>query len=381
MYRMSNKGKMPVCSALYLAPLAVLYWETGQHASSATRIAVVVLVLLAIYAMLCWYVQARDGFKALGGLLARLADGDLTSRKRTLLGGAFQNLLASITLVSSNIGGIVANVRGTADSLAQAAGEIAGSSAHLSQRTEQQASTLQETATGMEELSRTVRENAHNCEQASVLAKTAESVARTGAGAVHGVVEGMAKIDRSSKRIADIIATIEGIAFQTNILALNAAVEAARAGDSGRGFAVVASEVRALAQRSADAAREIRALIEQSVGEIRDGNKQAERAGKVIDEIVTSVQEASELIGRIAVASNEQSAGVGEVGKAIVQLDDMTQQNAALVQQGAASARSLETQADHMRELVARFKIDDTAPTFVNFRNPSLPRLASRSGT
>src|SRR5258706_3071129 len=169
----------------------------------------------------------------------------------------------------------------------------------------------------------------------------------------------MGKIDQSSKRMADIIGVIEGIAFQTNILALNAAVEAARAGEQGRGFAVVASEVRALAQRSAEAAKEIKALIEQSVEQISDGSKKAEGAGKVIDEIVVSVQQVNQLIGEIAVASSEQSAGVGEVNKAILQLESVTQQNAALVEEAAASSLTFQEQADRMRDLVARFKIAD----------------------
>jgi methyl-accepting chemotaxis protein len=264
--------------------------------------------------------------------------------------------------LTRSLGEIVSEVRASSNAVGLSANEIAAGNANLSQRTEQQASTLEETASGMEQLAGTVTQNADNCKLASGLAQNAETVARQGAGAVHGVVEDMAKIDQSSKRMADIIGVIEGIAFQTNILALNAAVEAARAGEQGRGFAVVASEVRALAQRSADAAKEIKTLIQQSVDQISDGGKKAERAGKVIDEIVVSVQQVNQIIGEIAVASVEQSAGVGEINKAIVQLESVTQQNAALVEEASASSLTFQEQADRMSELVARFKISDEAP-------------------
>jgi methyl-accepting chemotaxis protein len=359
MYSISNKGKMPLTSILYLIPLAVLYYETGSQASTFTRVTIVVFVTLAIYLMFGWYIQARDGFKGLGTVIDRLAEGNLTSSGKQHMGGAFQKLMTSLSHVQSSLGGIVSNVRGTANEVAQSAAEIAAANTHLSDRTEQQASTLEQTASGMEELARTVRQNAQNCERASTLAIGAENVAQSGAESVHGLVNRMAQIDSSSRKMADIIGTIEGIAFQTNILALNAAVEAARAGEQGRGFAVVASEVRSLAQRSSSAAKEIKELIAQSVDEVRAGNEQAAKAGKVIDEVVSSIHQASELIGQIAVASSEQTTSVGEINKAIAQLDGMTQQNSALVQEGAAASRSLESQADGMRDLVSRFKIDE----------------------
>jgi methyl-accepting chemotaxis protein len=358
MHRISNKGKMPLCSALYLAPLAILYAEVGAQASTATKGAIAAFVLLAIYAMACWYLQARDGFRHLGGVIGRLAEGDLTSGVGTQLGGAFQGLLVSLSRVHSRLGGIVADVRGGADEIAAAASAIAASTAHLSERSDQQAATLGETAAGMEELSRTVRQNAEHCTDAAQRATAAADIARAGAQSVHGVVEGMGKIERSSNRVADIVGAIEGIAFQTNLLALNAAVEAARAGDAGRGFAVVATEVRALAERSATSAREVRTLIAQMVVDIHHGNVQAERAAEVIDEIVAAVHEASGLIGQIARASSEQSTGVGEIGRAITALEDMTQRNVSLVRDGAANARALQARADAMRELVASFKVD-----------------------
>jgi methyl-accepting chemotaxis protein len=363
MQSITNKGKMPLCSALYLIPLVWLYVDVGAQAATSTRVAMVVFVALGMYGMLCWYIQAKNGFGSLSKVIGRIAEGDLTAEKGAELGGSFSGVMKLLGNVNSSLGGIVAEVRASANAVAHSANEIAGANSDLSRRTEQQASTLEETASGMEELSRTVRQNAENCKSASELAKSAENVARQGAQAVHGVVEEMGSIDQGSRRMADIIGVIEGIAFQTNILALNAAVEAARAGEQGRGFAVVASEVRALAQRSAEAAKEIRALIERSVGEISNGSRKAERAGTLIDDIVASVHTVSELIGQIAVSSTQQSAGLAEINKAIMQLESVTQQNAALVQEGAASTQTLSERADAMRKLVASFKIAEAART------------------
>ncbi|WP_171161540.1 methyl-accepting chemotaxis protein [Usitatibacter palustris] len=359
MYRISNRVKMPLASFLYLMPLVILYADVGSQAMVGTRIAIWLFVIAAIYVMICWYVQATLGFKHLTAMIVRLANGDLTSGEQVQLGGSFQNLLTSLLTVNGNLGGIVSSVRGTADKLAGASGEIASAGAHLTERTEQQASTLEETASAMEELARTVGQNADSCGRASVLARGAEDVARRGASAVHGLVEGMERIDVSSRRMGEITGVIQGIAFQTNILALNAAVEAARAGEQGRGFAVVASEVRTLAQRSADAAKEIKALIDKSNVEVRDGNRRAAEAGKVIDDIVASVHEAAQLMGQVALASSQQSTGVTEINRAVVLLDGIAQQNAALAQEGLQSARSLQGQADAMRMLVQRFKIDE----------------------
>ena len=361
MQRLSNKGKMPLCSALHLAPLALLCLETGSQASMPTRVAICVLVALAVYLMCAWYIQARDGFQALGQGIDRLASGDLRSAQSEQLAGGFGRLMGSLEHVHDSLGGIVSNVRASADQVAMSAARIASSSNHLAGRTEEQASTLEETASGLEELAGTVRQNAQSCERASEAARHAEEVARDGAKSVHALVEGMARIAQGSKHMADIIGTIEGIAFQTNILALNAAVEAARAGEQGRGFAVVASEVRNLAQRSATAAHEVRALIQQSASEIRGGNERATQAGTVIDGIVSSIHEASLLIRQIAVASTQQNQAVAEVSNALSQLDGMTQKNASLAQDSASASRSLESEAAGLRELVARFKVDDTA--------------------
>jgi methyl-accepting chemotaxis protein len=246
---------------------------------------------------------------------------------------------------------------------------------NLSQRTEEQASTLEQTASGMEELAATVRQNADNCQLASGLSKSASEVAQKGAQTVHRAVDRMGLIDKSSRKIVDIIGVIEGIAFQTNILALNAAVEAARAGEQGRGFAVVASEVRSLAQRSAQAAKEIKALIEDSVGNVAEGGKLVGEAGKIITEIVVSGQQVNELIGEVAVASREQSAGVEEINKAIVQMEHVTQQNAALVEQVTAATLSFEEEAKRLAAAVSRFKFAGGAQAIVAPARPA-PKAA-----
>jgi methyl-accepting chemotaxis protein len=361
MQALTTRQKMPLVTLLFVAPLAILYYQTYPQAAPLTNWLVGGTLALALYGVVSFYLQADSGWLALIAIVKRLGEGDLTAQTGSRMGGHYGTMVRALLDVNRNLGQIVSNVRSSSQSVALSAREIAAGNANLSQRTEQQASTLEQTASGMEELSGTVTQNADNCKLASNLAQNAERVAREGAQAVHGVVEGMGKIDQSSKRMADIIGVIEGIAFQTNILALNAAVEAARAGEQGRGFAVVAAEVRALAQRSADAAKEIKSLIELSVGQISDGSKKAEGAGKVIDEIVTSVQQVNQLIGEIAVASSEQSTGVGEINKAILQLESVTQQNAALVEEASAASLTFEQQADRLKEIVARFRISEEA--------------------
>src|SRR4051812_14308593 len=361
MGKLSNQKKLPLISALFILPFGILYYDTYARLSVADNVSVWVALALAVYAMTSFYLQAGTAWGQLMGLTRRVAQGDLTARLETRLSGQFGLMMEALMELTRSLGQIVSQVRSSSHAVAHSATEIAAGNSNLSQRTEQQASTLEETASGMEELAGTVKQNADNCKLASDLAQQAEQVAKQGAQAVHGVVGGMGKIDQSSKRMADIIGVIEGIAFQTNILALNAAVEAARAGEQGRGFAVVASEVRALAQRSAEAAKEIRALIQQSVSQISDGSKQAEGAGKVIDDIVVSVQQVNQLIGEIAVASSEQSAGVGEINKAILQLEGVTQQNAALVEEASAASLTFQDQADRLRDLVARFEVPELA--------------------
>ena len=248
-------------------------------------------------------------------------------------------------------------VRASAGSVNTASDEIATGNHDLSARTEQAASSIQETASAMEQLTATVRNSADSARQANQLAASAAEVAQRGGAVVSQVVSTMDEINHSSKKISDIIGTIDGIAFQTNILALNAAVEAARAGEQGRGFAVVASEVRSLAQRSAEAAKEIKGLIVASVERVEAGSKLVADAGQTMDEIVGSVKRVSDVIGEISTASSEQSDGIGQVGVAITQLDQMTQQNAALVEESTAAAESLRQQAQRLNEALAGFRL------------------------
>jgi len=235
--------------------------------------------------------------------------------------------------------------------------QIAFGNQDLSARTELQASALQETASTMDQLGQTVRHNAENAQQAKKLAESASSVAMQGGQVVGQVVHTMKDINASSRKISDIIAVIDGIAFQTNILALNAAVEAARAGEQGRGFAVVASEVRSLAQRSAGAAKEIKSLITASVEQVEQGSSLVDQAGQTMDEIVGAIKRVADIVGDISVASQEQSRGVEQVGQAITQMDQSTQQNAALVEESAAAAESLKGQASQLVEAMAVFKL------------------------
>jgi methyl-accepting chemotaxis protein len=274
-------------------------------------------------------------------LACTVADGDLSTHIDAQGQDETAQLLKALGRMNDNLARIVGQVRHSSDSIATGSAEIATGNHDLSQRTEEQASNLQQTAASMEQLSGTVKANAATAGQANHMAAQASAVATRGGEKVGAVVATMQDIAASSKKIADIIGVIDGIAFQTNILALNAAVEAARAGEQGRGFAVVASEVRSLASRSADAAKEIKSLIGASVEQVEVGARQVNEAGASMDAIVTQVQRVSQLIGEISSATAEQSTGIGQVGDAVTQLDQVTQQNAALVEQSAAAAESL----------------------------------------
>ena len=293
----------------------------------------------------------------------RVAAGDLTSCVEVKYTDETGQLLTALKEMNASLVHIVGDVRTGADSIATATEEIAAGNADLSQRTEEQASALEETASSMEELTATVKQNADNAQQANQLAINASGVAVKGGEVINRVVLTMESITGSSKKISDIIGVIDGIAFQTNILALNAAVEAARAGEQGRGFAVVAAEVRSLAQRSAAAAKEIKTLIEDSVGKVQDGSRLVEEAGRTTQDIVTSIKRVTDIMAEISAASLEQSSGIEQVNVAITQMDDVTQQNAALVEEAAAAAESLEEQARQMVGVVARFKLEERAKT------------------
>ncbi|QPF76744.1 HAMP domain-containing protein [Roseateles sp. DAIF2] len=289
----------------------------------------------------------------------RIAGGDLSQRIRFEGKDETARLLEAMQRMQAALAQTVATVRQGAESVATASAQIAQGNSDLSSRTEEQASSLEETSATMEELGSTVRQNADNAQQANQLAQSASEVARSGGQVVGEVVSTMRGIEDSSKRIADIITTIDGIAFQTNILALNAAVEAARAGEQGRGFAVVAGEVRTLAQRSATAAKEIKGLINDSVERVQTGTQLVDRAGQTMQDIVSSVQRVADIVGEISSASTEQSSGIAQVGEAVTQLDRATQQNAALVEESAAASESLKQQAGRLLESVASFKLEE----------------------
>ncbi|MEY4563105.1 MAG: hypothetical protein RLZZ618_2382 [Pseudomonadota bacterium] len=286
-----------------------------------------------------------------------VADGNLNSHIDVGGSDETRQLLNALKRMNDNLARVVGAVRNSSDSIATGSSEISMGNHDLSQRTEQQASNLQQTAASMEEMNATVRNNADTARQAAQLATEASSTATQGGAAVSQVVQTMGEITQASQKIADIIGVIDGIAFQTNILALNAAVEAARAGEQGRGFAVVAAEVRTLAQRSAGAAKEIKGLIQASVQKVEAGSRQAGDAGRTMDGIVTQVHRVSQLISEISDATQEQTKGLSQVSDAVAQLDQVTQQNAALVEESAAAAESLKGQAEQLVQAVAVFRL------------------------
>ena len=296
-------------------------------------------------------------------VMSRLSNGDLTAVIEDEFEGEFQVLGDAINQFVNQMSGTIGSIYEAVETITTASSEIATGNSDLSSRTEQQASSLEETASSMEELTGTVKLNAENAEQANALASQSCDIATKGGDLIRQVVDTMSSINASAQEISDIIGVIDGIAFQTNILALNAAVEAARAGEQGRGFAVVASEVRSLAQRSAEAAKEIKELISGSVSKIDGGNKLVNQSGDTMEEVVTSIKRVNDIMSEIAAASSEQASGIEEVSKAVVQMDEMTQQNAALVEEAAAAAESLQQQAGGLSERVATFKIGESHKT------------------
>ena len=367
-----------------------------RGSESAWTILVLSLASVALAMALGWLIS-RSLLKQLGGepgyaagITDRIAGGDLTVHVN-IAANDRSSLLFSIVSMRDKLAAIVSEVRASTDSVATASNEIASGNQDLSSRTEQQAGSLEETASSMEELTAIVKQNAEFAREANQLAATASNVAVRGGEVVGGVVKTMESISASSRQIVDIIGVIDGIAFQTNILALNAAVEAARAGEQGRGFAVVASEVRNLAQRSASAAKDIKHLIGESVEKIADGAMLVDEAGSTMSEIVTSIKHVSEIMGQITAAGGEQEAGIEQINQAITQMDTVTQQNAALVEQAAAAAEALQGQSTHLAELVSVFTVDGattasnvSAITSARKRparqhTPALPRLRTGS--
>ena len=317
-----------------------------------------IVAILAALAVAILSARATVGqLRAASGVAGKLADGDLDTRFGIESNDELGELSRSLDRMREAFAKMIGDIRHTSESVSVASSEIAQGNADLSSRTEQQASSLQQTAASMEQLSSTVKNSANTARQANQLAASASEVAARGGQAVGHVVSTMGEIQASSRKIAEIIGVIDGIAFQTNILALNAAVEAARAGEQGRGFAVVAAEVRNLAQRSAQAAREIKQLISDSVQKVDSGSRQVAEAGQTMRDIVEQVKRVADLIGEITSATLEQDSGIGQVNAAVTQLDQMTQQNAALVEQSAAAAESLKQQAALLAKAVAIFKL------------------------
>jgi methyl-accepting chemotaxis protein len=328
------------------------------HSSTATVFGLTIAAVLA--AVFMGFYLARSISRPLKQaieLADAVAAGDLTREIQASGRDEIAHLQIALRDMVLNLRKLVASVRVGVDSVAVASGEIASGNQDLSARTEQQASSLEQTASSMEQLSSTVKQNAESARQANQLAVAASEVAGRGGEVVGNVVETMGQIQASSRKIAEIIGVIDGIAFQTNILALNAAVEAARAGEQGRGFAVVAGEVRSLAQRSAQAAREIKGLIADSVSKVESGSRQVTEAGSTMQDLVVQVRRVTDLLGEIAAATVEQSGGIGSVNSAVSHLDQMTQQNAALVEQSAAAAASLRSQAEQLAQAIAIFKL------------------------
>ncbi len=340
------------------------YEQSSSRYLFLRNAAVATIALGALIAALSGFFLIRTVYRQLGGepdyamrIVHSIAAGDLTVRVATEPGDQ-ESLLFAMQTMQQNLAKTVGHIHQSTDTIATASSQIVAGNIDLSSRTEEQASSLEQTAASMEELTSTVKQNADNARQANQLAVSASSIAVNGGSVVAQVVQTMGAINTSSRKIVDIIGVIDGIAFQTNILALNAAVEAARAGEQGRGFAVVAAEVRNLAQRSAAAAKEIKTLISDSVSKVEEGSLQVLEAGRTMDEIVDSVRRVTDIMAEITVASQEQTQGIDQVHQAITQMDQVTQQNAALVEEAGAAAASLQEQASGLLQAVSVFKLE-----------------------
>jgi len=356
--------------------------HSGNNVRSVLVASILVSIIVIISLGIASYVVVRTIWQQLGGepeyareIATAVAAGDL-SMQITVDGGYDSSLLGALKEMQSRLQNMVADIKTSAETIKVASAEISSGNADLSARTESQASSLEETSSSMEHLTDTVKQNADNARQANQLVGSASDVAVKGGEVVSQVVTTMSEINNSSKKIVDIIAVIDGIAFQTNILALNAAVEAARAGEQGRGFAVVAAEVRNLAQRSASAAKEIKTLINDSVDKVNVGSQLVDQAGHTMEEIVASVKRVSDIMTEITAASQEQSAGIQEIGQAVGQMDEMTQQNSALVEEAAAAAESMHEQAERLTQALDVFKLSSSAATLMPSRS-SQPQYLS----
>ena len=350
----------------YIAVGSMMMTRSAEEAAAQYRSKTMIMLGIAALAVLLgsgfaiWATRSvTRPVRAAVEVAQQVADGHLDNHIVAGSRDEIGQLMEALRQMNQGLARIVADVRGSAETIATASGEIAHGNLDLSARTEQQAGSLEQTAAAMEELTSTVRQNADNAQEANRLAADASSVALRSGDVVQQVVATMDAISDASRKIVDIIAVIDGIAFQTNILALNAAVEAARAGEQGRGFAVVASEVRSLAQRSATAAREIKGLIGDSVAKVDTGTRLVSQAGSTMGEVVESVRRVSAIVGEISSATQEQRIGIEQVNQAITHMDEATQQNAALVEQAAAAAQSLQDQSQHLRQLVGVFRLAD----------------------
>ncbi|OGU21229.1 MAG: chemotaxis protein [Hydrogenophilales bacterium RIFOXYD1_FULL_62_11] len=350
-----------VSTAALFGVMAILAWSVTTEANQALTgwliaLATLGMPLAAVFAWMCYRIAVVP-LERTREDIERMSSGDLTGKINASGADEVTRMMQALRTLQINIKLLVGQIKQSTEQVHVAASEIAVGNADLSSRTESQASSLEETASSMEELTSTVKQNAENAHQANQLVVSTADIAVKGGQVVGQVVDTMASIKESSRKIADIISVIDGIAFQTNILALNAAVEAARAGEQGRGFAVVASEVRNLAQRSAGAAKEIKVLIDDSVGKVDTGGKLVDEAGIAMNEIVSSVERVTAIMSEIAAASQEQSSGIEQVNQAVGQMDEITQQNAALVEQAAAASESMQAQAQKLAELVGAFRL------------------------